>query len=80
MCFAPCVLYCVVWHCVIQLLTSKGPDAEVKLIDFGLAKEMSETVTRSFLGTRGYLAPEMLQRHNYDKAVDIWVSEEAMVV
>jgi serine/threonine protein kinase len=54
------------------LLTSKGADAEVKLIDFGLAKEMSDTVTRSFLGTRGYLAPEMLQRHNYDKAVDMW--------
>jgi serine/threonine protein kinase len=53
-------------------LTSKGTDAEVKLIDFGLAKEMSESVTRSFLGTRGYLAPEMLQRHNYDKAIDIW--------
>jgi len=54
------------------LLTSKGTDAEVKLIDFGLAKEMSDPVARSFLGTRGYLAPEMLQRHSYDKAIDIW--------
>mmetsp|Transcript_17169 Transcript_17169/g.17248 ORF Transcript_17169/g.17248 Transcript_17169/m.17248 type:complete len:427 (+) Transcript_17169:53-1333(+) len=55
------------------LLTSKGPNAEVKLIDFGLAKVMSETIqARSFLGTRGYLAPEMLQRHTYDKAIDIW--------
>lgn len=54
------------------LLTSKGSDAEIKLIDFGLAKEMEESVTRSFLGTRGYLAPEMLQRNNYDKAIDIW--------
>ena len=26
----------------------------------------------SFLGTKGYLAPEMLQRHSYDKAIDIW--------
>lgn len=59
---------------VSQLLTSKGSDAEIKLIDFGLAKEMEESVTRSFLGTRGYLAPEMLQRNNYDKAIDIWVS------
>lgn len=57
----------------LQLLTSKGPDSEVKLIDFGLAKEMSDPVARSFLGTRGYLAPEMLQRHSYDKAIDIWV-------
>jgi serine/threonine protein kinase len=54
------------------LLTTKGPDAEVKLIDFGLAKIMDDAVAKSFLGTRGYLAPEMLQRHAYDKAVDIW--------
>ena len=44
----------------------------MKLIDFGLAKEMSESVARSFLGTRGYLAPEMIQRHSYDKEIDIW--------
>jgi len=54
------------------LLTTKGDHAEVKLIDFGLAKEMNEQVARSFLGTRGYLAPEMLQRNSYDKAIDIW--------
>ncbi len=28
----------------------------------------------SFLGTKGYLAPEMLQRVSYDKAVDTWVN------
>jgi serine/threonine protein kinase len=33
---------------------------------------MSEPVARSFLGTRGYLAPEMLQRRDYTKAVDTW--------
>jgi serine/threonine protein kinase len=54
------------------LLTSKGMDAEVKLIDFGLAKVMYEPVASSFLGTKGYLAPEMLQRHSYDKAIDMW--------
>ena len=54
------------------LLTTKGPDAEVKLIDFGLAKEMFDNEARSFLGTRGYLAPEMLQRGGYDKSIDIW--------
>jgi len=37
---------------------------------------MQETIeARSFLGTRGYLAPEMLQRHTYDKAIDVWVRE-----
>lgn len=33
---------------------------------------MSEPMAKSFLGTRGYLAPEMLQRRNYSKAVDTW--------
>jgi len=47
-------------------------DIEVKIIDFGLSKSMSEPMAKSFLGTRGYLAPEMLQRRNYSKAVDTW--------
>jgi serine/threonine protein kinase len=54
------------------LLTNKTPQAEVKIIDFGLAKIMAEPVASSFLGTKGYLAPEMLQRHSYDKAIDMW--------
>ena len=54
------------------LLTASGKDAQVKLIDFGLAKVMHEDTARSFLGTKGYLAPEMLQRSNYDKSVDMW--------
>lgn len=54
------------------LLTGKGADAEIKLIDFGLAKIMFDEVASSFLGTKGYLAPEMLQRHSYDKAIDMW--------
>ena len=66
----PLLIICI----CTQLLTSKGAEAEVKLIDFGLAKEMSDSVARSFLGTRGYLAPEMLQRLSYDKSIDIWVS------
>ena len=47
-------------------------DLEVKIIDFGLSKCMNEPVTSTFLGTRGYLAPEMLQRLEYSKAVDTW--------
>ena len=54
------------------LLTQPGKNAEIKLIDFGLAKVMQEDTARSFLGTKGYLAPEMLQRSNYDKSVDMW--------
>lgn len=54
------------------LLTKKGAGAEVKLIDFGLSKEIEEKVSNTFLGTKGYLAPEMLQRTAYGKAVDVW--------
>jgi len=50
----------------------KMNDIEVKIIDFGLSKYMEEPVARSFLGTRGYLAPEMLQRRDYFKPVDTW--------
>jgi len=60
-----------------NLLLTKNPhsiyDIEVKIIDFGLSKSiMSEPLAKSFLGTRGYLAPEMLQRRDYSKAVDTW--------
>ncbi|CAM9153271.1 unnamed protein product [Scytosiphon promiscuus] len=56
------------------LLTSKGSAPEVKIIDFGLAKVLGaeEDNAQSFLGTRGYLAPEMLQREAYNKEVDVW--------
>lgn len=47
-------------------------DLEVKIIDFGLSKRLEGQNTQSFLGTRGYLAPEMLQRLEYSRAVDIW--------
>ncbi|CAM9388887.1 unnamed protein product, partial [Ectocarpus sp. 6 AP-2014] len=56
------------------LLTSKGAAPEVKIIDFGLAKVLGagDDRAQSFLGTRGYLAPEMLQRESYNKEVDVW--------
>ncbi len=31
-----------------------------------------EPMAQSFLGTRGYLAPEMLQRRQYSREVDAW--------
>jgi len=46
---------------------------EVKIIDFGLARILpSDDGATSFLGTKGYLAPEMLQRNAYGKSVDVW--------
>mmetsp|Transcript_46558 Transcript_46558/g.93945 ORF Transcript_46558/g.93945 Transcript_46558/m.93945 type:complete len:418 (-) Transcript_46558:51-1304(-) len=57
------------------LLTREGPGAEIKIIDFGLSKMLPDAVTsdtQSFLGTRGYLAPEMLKRQAYSASVDVW--------
>ncbi|KAL7559111.1 hypothetical protein ACA910_017522 [Epithemia clementina (nom. ined.)] len=52
--------------------TAANADVDVKIIDFGLSKAMEEPVARTFLGTRGYLAPEILQRRDYTRAVDSW--------
>lgn len=56
------------------LLTRVGPGAEIKIIDFGLSKMLPDVglSTQSFLGTRGYLAPEMLKRQAYSASVDVW--------
>ena len=53
------------------LLDSKG---HVKLADFGLSKILDEENDKAFTicGTPQYLAPEILLRKGYDKAVDWW--------
>jgi len=53
------------------LLTSKSDDWDIKLTDFGCAKELSN-MSNSLVGSKGYIAPEILQRIDYNKAVDIW--------
>ena len=59
-----------------NLLLATEPHASfptVKIIDFGLSKaRQTRDVCASFLGTRGYLAPEMLKRRTYSEAVDMW--------
>ena len=59
------------------LLTRDGKT--VKIIDFGLAKIFTnkEQIAKSFLGTKGYLAPELEQSKRgaisgYDGSVDVW--------
>ena len=57
-----------------------GDDSEhgpvLKVIDFGLAKSLSieapGTLARTYVGTKGYLAPELYQHVPYDGAVDMW--------
>ncbi|KAJ0399309.1 hypothetical protein P43SY_000148 [Pythium insidiosum] len=59
------------------LLAKSSCDAgpvDVKIIDFGFSKTLDSTqgTTCSFLGTGGYLAPEILQHQPYTSAVDMW--------
>ena len=53
------------------LLKSKNDISEIKVIDFGFSK-IASSRTKSFLGTQGYLAPEMLDPKGYTQAVDMW--------
>mmetsp|Transcript_23328 Transcript_23328/g.23070 ORF Transcript_23328/g.23070 Transcript_23328/m.23070 type:complete len:313 (+) Transcript_23328:168-1106(+) len=54
------------------MFLTKNPDSDIKLIDFGLAKEVSESsVMHRFNGTPYYIAPEVLSR-NYSYEVDCW--------
>lgn len=59
------------------LLSDNTPDAEVKLIDFGLSKRFgkkenkNEIKLQTVVGTPYYVAPEVLKQ-NYDKSCDIW--------
>ena len=52
------------------LLDSEG---HIKITDFGLSKmNVTDDTVKSFCGTPEYLAPEVLKRQSYGKAVDWW--------
>lgn len=47
---------------------------DIKLIDFGFSTVLGHDLTGTFLGTGGYLAPEIRQQRHYSKAVDVWAA------
>jgi len=61
------------------LYKTKDEDSEIKLADFGLAKELEPTagggrsmLKASLSGTPAYCAPERLSQDQESKAVDMW--------
>jgi serine/threonine protein kinase len=47
-------------------------DGQVRLVDFGLAREIGEESADTFCGTHHYLAPEIVARRKYSYPVDWW--------
>ena len=54
------------------LLKSLDDDSDLKLADFGFATEVHGNNLTQQCGTPGYVAPEIISRKNYGKAVDMW--------
>lgn len=54
------------------LLVSEEDNADIKVADFGFAREALGDGLRTQCGTPGYVAPEILRGQNYGKEVDIW--------
>ena len=56
------------------LLQNKDSDSEIKIADFGFAKEASngDHSLKTMCGTPGYVAPEILRKERYGTKVDMW--------
>ena len=49
-----------------------GEDGHIKIVDFGIAKELLDEKALSFCGTSEYMAPEIILGDLYDFSVDFW--------
>lgn len=44
----------------------------IKIGDFGVSVYESGTLTKTVIGTTGYMSPEMIQEEHYSFNTDIW--------
>ena len=58
--------------CENVLMKTLDSDTHILIADFGYAAVTSEDTLTEQIGTANYVAPEVLQRIPYGKAVDIW--------
>ena len=54
------------------LLQSKDEDTHIKIADFGFATRTHDRSLNQYMGSPGYLAPEVLLSKQYGKEIDLW--------
>jgi calcium/calmodulin-dependent protein kinase I len=54
------------------IMANKVDDDKIKLIDFGLAGRASGLTLEGYVGTPGYLPPEVMDFKSHGKPVDMW--------
>jgi serine/threonine protein kinase len=69
------LMFC--WYFLISVLlkeevTNDLNNNTLKITDFGLAREVSNTTRMSTAGTYAWMAPEVIKDSLYSKASDVW--------
>ncbi|KAL0209540.1 hypothetical protein RCL1_008378 [Eukaryota sp. TZLM3-RCL] len=54
------------------LLCSHERPLQVKICDFGISHDVTEKTASTFIGTLGFMAPEVLASQSYGAYVDLW--------
>jgi serine/threonine protein kinase len=54
------------------MLENDVDDSKIKVIDFGLAAHAKGNTLEGYVGTPGYIAPEIIELKPHGKPVDMW--------